>query len=236
VIFGLHRFPVSISGKGWSIVLNEAEKLLSYRRESPVGVSERGILDVPEGIVMHPVEPLNTPKRISPYLLIEFSKALVVGPHSTQSVFLKFPVETGVFLPRGNDHDLLDILSLNPTKYTLYGTPRGGLVCRFWRSDVFRTVPKTNTVYEGVLKLEITNSTDTWVPLRKSVLDVHGMKIYYKDAMVAAWARMTLLSETKAESEFVDSPLEEGMLSSIELFRLGKLAVASSRFYMSEGL
>lgn len=235
-MFGLYKTPVSITREGLSITLNEGNEYSLYRRASSDGIAEKILMEVPEGIILNPVEPVNIPKKISPYLAIGFSTTVVVRPHSTKAIFLKFPVEVGVFLPREDEHDLLDIISLSRKKYTLYGTPRGGHVCRFWQSDVFASVPEIDLLYEGVLKLEIRNEADEWVPVKKAVFDVHGMKIYYDESVVSARAKMTVTSGNKAESEFIDAPLEVGMQNSIELIQLGKISVASSRYYMGEGL
>ncbi|MGW8177953.1 MAG: hypothetical protein ACWGQW_04050 [bacterium] len=62
------------------------------------------------------------------------------------------------------------------------------------------------------------------------------MKIYRSESVVSAQAKMIVVSEKKAEIEFIDTPLEVGMKKSIELLRLGKISVTSSRYYMSEGL
>jgi hypothetical protein len=194
------------------------------------------LLGPAENLVLTPVEPLNSPKPISPYLLIEFAADVVVAPSSRKTIYLNFPVEIGVFLPRGERHDLIDIVSLSRKKLTLYGTPRGGHVAKYWHSEVFSVAPQVDPLREGVMRLEIKNEADEWVPLKKSVFDAYGMKIFYTDRLVSAQARMTVLSENKAETEFVKSPLEKGMERSIELFRSGKLAVSASRYYMGEGL
>ncbi|MGW8177954.1 MAG: DUF432 domain-containing protein, partial [bacterium] len=159
-MFGLYKTPVSITREGLSISLNEEDGYALYRRVSSDGTAGKILLGLPEKIILNPVEPLNVPKRISPYLAIVFSTTVVARPRSTEAIFLKFPVEVGVFLQRRDGHDLLDIISLVRKKYTLYGTPRGGHVCRFWQSDVFVTVPETELLCEGVLKLEISNQTD----------------------------------------------------------------------------
>ena len=55
------------------------------------------------------------------------------------------------------------------------------------------------------MRLEISNEADEWVTVTRSVLDVHGMKIYYNEEMVAAQAKMNIISETKAETEFIET-------------------------------
>jgi hypothetical protein len=235
-MFGEHRIPLTISVGDLSLNLTKHDGFYRYRRESSDSHVEKILLQEPERIILSPVEPLNLPHRITPYLQIELLNTMVVSPRETQSVFLSFPVEMGVFLPARNEPALLDTISLNTKKFTLYGSPRGGHITRYWQSSVRHSAPKTNSLYEGILKLEIVNEADGWIPVKKIVLDAHGMKIHYKKDRVTAQARMEVTSETKAETEFIGSPIERGMKSSIELFKLGRLAVSSTRYYMVEGI
>ena len=235
-IYGVNRTPVSIDQGDLTIHLSEQDGNLLYKRSCPDGSLERVLLGSSENIILNPVEPLNTPKQISQYLLIEFSTDVLVAPNSRKSIYIKFPVEIGVFLPRDDGHDLIDIISLSRKKLTLYGTPRKGHVARYWQSGIFATVPETDPLREGVLLLEIKNESDKWVPVRRSMYDAFGMKIYYNDSLVSAQARMTLLSEKKAETKFITAPLEKGMERSVELFRSRKLALSDSSYYMGTGL
>ena len=118
-IFGLYKTPVNITGEGWSTAVNEEDEYSRYRRESSDRIIEKVLLNVPKEIILNPVEPLNTLKRISSYLAIDFSTTVMVHSRSSKAIFLEFPVEVGVFLPRGDEHDLLDIISLSLKKYTL---------------------------------------------------------------------------------------------------------------------
>jgi hypothetical protein len=235
-MFGEHRIPLTISVGDLSLNLIKYYEFYRYRRESSDSHVEKILLQEPERIILSPVEPLNLLHRITPYLQIEFLTTVVASPGETQSVFLSFPIEIGVFFPVRNAFDLLDTISLSRKKLTLYGSPRGGHITRYWQSSVHHSAPKTNSLYEGVLKLEIVNEADGWIPVKKIVLDAHGMKIHYKKDMVTAQARMEVTSENKAETEFIESPIEQGMKSSIELFKLGRLAVSSTRYYMGEGI
>jgi hypothetical protein len=235
-IYGVRRTPVNIDQSDLTIHLSEQVGNLLYKRSSPDGSLERVLLGSSESILLNPVEPINTPKQISHYLLIEFSKDVVVAPNSRKSIYVKFPVEIGVFLPRDDGHDLIDIISLSRKKLTLYGTPRKGHVARYWQTEIFATVPEADPLREGVLLLEIKNESDNWVPVKRAVFEAYGMKIYYKDGLVSAQARMTVLSEKKAETRFITSPLEKGMQRSVELFRSRKLTIADSSYYMDKGL
>ena len=235
-MYGHYSTPLKIARDNLSITFENVGGTFIYRRFGGGGEVEKTVLEGPEKIIISPVEPLNLPKRITPYLLIEFSRPIVIVPSGDETVFLKFPAEIGVFLSKKRDTSLLDTISLNRQKFTLYGSPRGGSICRFWESEVFSAKPAADPLLEGVLALRITSQADAWVTAKRVVLDAHGMKLRYTDNLIATKGEMKILSDEKAETGFVDTPFQQGMQKTVELFRLGKLAVTSARYTMSEGL
>lgn len=235
-MYGQHKVPLKFEQDGVSISFGKSEGLFIYRRSEPGEEVESIILEAPEKIIINPVEPCNLPKKVSHHLLIEFSRPVVIGPSGDETIYLNFPVEIGVFLSRKRATDLIDTFSLNKQKFTLYGSPRGGSICKYWRSEVFEKVPAVEPLLEGVLALRITSAADSWVTIRRIVLDAYGMKIRFTQDMVATKAEMKVISEGNAETVFVETALHQGMQKSVELFRLSKLAVTSAHYHMSEGL
>jgi len=160
----------------------------------------------------------------------------VVEPKATRKIFIRFPVEIGVFISGNEDFEILDILSLAKQKFTLYGDPRSGVVCKYWRSKVYSSVPSVNPIHEGVMELNITNPGVKWVEVTKAVFNVYGMKIYYSDEMVSMKSNMKVMSEVIAETDFDDAPLEKEMKKSLELYTERKLSIIATKFVMEEGI
>ena len=85
---------------------------------------EKLILGDGKHLIINPVEPLNTPKEITPNLLIEFEKTLLLAGGAKKKIFLTFPIEIGVFISdkENKNLQLLDVLSSGETEiYSLWG-------------------------------------------------------------------------------------------------------------------
>ena len=97
-MFGEYDIPVNIEQKDLSISVQKEDECLIYRRICLEEKVEKNLLSNNGKIILNPVEPLNKPKSLATYLLINLQKTLVLDPRSTKKVFLKFPIEIGVYL------------------------------------------------------------------------------------------------------------------------------------------
>ena len=237
-IFGLHDVPLRIDQERISISVEGTAGGLLYKRECMDEEVEKFLLSSNSKILINPVEPVNKPKELTPHFLIEFERSVFIEPSARRTVFVKFPVEIGVFVHGKKNFQILDVLTLNKQKFTLYGDVISGVICKYWMSEVYSTIPDTNHVYEGIIELNITNTTIRWVEITKAAFAAYGMKIYYSDDMVAMRANMKITSRKVAEIDFVNSPLEKGMKRSLELYtsRLRQIPVIATRFLMDEGI
>jgi len=111
-MYGDYDLPFSVEKEGISITVEKIEKLWVYRRTLGTNTEEKLILGDGKHIIINPVEPLNTPKEITPNLLIEFEKPLLLAGGARKKIFLTFPIEIGVFISdEGNKNlHLLDVL------------------------------------------------------------------------------------------------------------------------------
>ncbi|PXF61795.1 MAG: hypothetical protein C4B59_02815 [Candidatus Methanogaster sp.] len=237
-VFGLHDVPLRMDQEGISLSVKRMTGGVLYKRECMDEEVEKSLLSSNNKILINPVEPVNKPKELTPHFLIEFERSIFIEPSAKKAVFVKFPVEIGVFVHGKKNFQILDVLTLNKQKFTLYGSLTSGVICKYWKSEVYSTIPDTNPVYEGVIELNITNTTARWVELTKAVFSAYGMKIYYSDDMVAMRANMRIVSKKVAEIDFVNSPLGKGMKRSLELYtsRLRKIPVIATKFLMDEGI
>jgi len=182
-------------------------------------------------IIVNPVEPINVPKNITRFLEIDFPP-IILKPNCVETIYLKFPIEIGVFAKDGDKMIVIDIFTFEKPKYTLYGNPKNGVVCRWFWSEVYYEIPEVDPLKHGVLKLVIKNGKD-WIEVGKIVLDCYAMKIYY-DKFASCWAEMKISSKISAETSFVDKPIAEGMKKATELYTTRRLMGKS--FVMEWGL
>jgi hypothetical protein len=228
--------PFKIVKEGITLTLEQEGERLLYRSVCADKEVEKILLASTGKVLINPVEPLNKPKELTSYLLIEFDRTLVVAPGLTKRIFVTYPIEIGVFIAGGNQFEIIDILTLAKQKFTLYGDPRSGVICKYWRSEVYSSIPSVNPLHEGVIELSITNTTTGWIEVTKAIFNAYGMKIYYNDDRVSMKATMKIMSGRSAETDFVDAPLENGMKKSLELYTVRRLPVVAPKFVMEVGL
>jgi len=236
-MFGHYTIPLEISAAGISLTIEREGGGFRYRSACNGATVEKLLLTRAGAVLINPVEPLHRPKELTTTLLIELEKTLVVEPATTKTVFLTFPIEIGVFITTNENVEVLDIFTLLPQKFTLYGDPRSGMICKYWQSKISATVPTTvNPLLEGVIQLRINNTTSDWVNITRAVFNAYTMKIYYSERLVAMRATMKILLRNLAETTFTDEPLEQGMAKSLELYTARKLQVPLAKFVMEAGL
>lgn len=206
---------------------------LTYRRKCEGKTFERILVSDTGVVIVNPVEPVNLPEDITNFLQMEFSP-MVIEPGASRTVFLKFPVEIGVFVESAKDIEVLDVFAPGTQKYTLYGSPTTGVIARWYRSAVYPEIPSVEPFCEGVMELSIHNASHEWAEVSTAVFESVDMKIYYDD-IVATSATMKILSPSMAETDFIDAPLRPGMVKSVELYTARKIPVISRGYLMEWG-
>jgi hypothetical protein len=235
-MFGVYNIPLSIEQDGISVSVEKVGESFLYKRDCLGEKTEKTLLSKKGEIIISPVEPLNKPKTLTTYLLINFEKSLMIGPKATEKVFLKFPIEIGVYISENEEFKALDVFTTTKQKFTVYGDPRNGVLCKHWKSDTYTTLPTINIVQEGVLELNLSNASAEWVELKKAVFNAYGMKIYHNDTLVSMRANMKIKGGNQAETDFEDSPLVNEMKYALERYTARKLVVTSTKFVMEFGL
>ena len=235
-MFGHYNVPLSIAQEGISLSVQKDGKNLIYKRDCLGEQFEKHILAGKGKILLNPVEPVNRPKALTSYLLIEFEKALLSKPKETRTIFLRFPLEIGVYISTDTDFEILDIFTLTKQKFTLYGDPRNGVICKYWKSPVYSTIPSLSTLQEGLIDLAVTNTNSHWIELTKAVFNAYGMKLYYNNKTVSMKANINIKTKDTAETEFIDTPLQKGMKKSLEIYASRKISIVKPKFIMEFGL
>ncbi len=220
-MYGTHDFPLRFDNDGLLIeFFDEGEGLFQYHREL-WGETVRKRVYGPGKVIINPVEPCNLPKRVTRFLEIHFP-ALVIGPETHKKVYLTFPTEIGVFVREKGDFEVLDVFSFVPQKYSLYGPFEGGMLTRWYESQVFPVMPPVDHTSEGVLELTIRNGTRSFVEVSRVIFDSVHMYVYY-GRLVSMCGVMNIISSRLAETSMKDRPVEPGMHNSIPVFSAKKL-------------
>ncbi|HWQ44908.1 MAG TPA: DUF432 domain-containing protein [Methanosarcina barkeri] len=246
-MYGYYVPPFSVEKEGISISVENTGEQWIYRRTLGKDEVEKLILGDGKHLIINPVEPLNTPKEITPNLLIEFEKTLLLAGGAKRKIFLTFPIEIGVFISDKDEKNLqlLDVLSLVRQKFTLYGEVSNGVICKHWKSKICSTSPSPSPLQEGVLELTLRNASSDWASISKVVFSAYGMKLYY-DNDVLMKAHMDILNRNTAETSFelqhINGELRSSSLKELKVrkeafgvYSLQKLGFAPLKFYMGWG-
>ena len=235
-MFGSYNIPFEIETDDISLRIEKLDGIYLYRRDANNENVAKNLMDVEGSLLINPIEPLNRPKKITSYLLIEFERPVILSPGSSTIAYIRFPIEIGVFISGKGKYEILDIISLSKKKFTLYGDPSDGVICKYWKSEIYTTVPEMNSLYEGVIEMNIINETHKWSEITRTVLNAYGMKIYHTSDMVSMKINMRITGQKTAFTEFVNSPLKENMKKSLEIYALGIVRVSSGNYLMEKGL
>ncbi len=233
-MFGSYEFGVTLTFGDVRIESYEEDGFYVYRRQSQEQ-EVRKVISFASRLLVNPSEPVRLPKEVTHYLLIELQEPVFIAPNDELTFYATFPVEFGIYVAGKKNFELIDSFTLTNPKYTLYGTPKDGVICRWWKSNVHSKIPEVNPNLEGVMKVDIKNISDDWVEVKNLVFDAYHMKVYYGD-FASMHAAVRVINTKVAETSFIERPIAEGMRKAVELFSPGKLTAIKKAFVMEWGL
>ncbi len=233
-MFGLYRYPFRYESDQFRIAVEESDSFYLYSRDCGGAHREKVITSESGTILIHPVEPLSTPKPVTRFLEIRFP-ATMMEPQSEKNLYLTFPLDIGVFIEGKGDTENIDVFSLNSPQYSLYGPSDRGVITRYYESRISGMIPETDPVREGVMKLTLKNSTRSWLEVSRAVFDNTNMSLSY-DEIVAMVGGMDLHNNLVAETSILDRPLREGMKRSIGLSSGRRIFAEQKAFLMEHGI
>ena len=216
-MFGTYELSTTLRQKDFEIIVEGQGKRKRYFRRAGKDEIEKVIYADGGNLVVCPVEPVSLPQEgVTEHLLIELNKPLIIESGVKDTIFVKFPIEVGVFLVDKRDVELIDLFTKIKPKYTLYGPPESGIICRWWKSDIFNVNPTVEKLYEGILKVDISNKYYEWVELTKMVFKAYDMKIFYGDSAYMR-ARLAIINKTIGETTF-STRRPKGMTGSLDIY------------------
>ena len=231
-MYGTYKDQFTYESPDLSVSIGGPAGNRRYTRECKGSRIEKNLASDVENIIINPVEPVNLPDGLTRHLEIVFNP-VVVRPGDQQVVYLTFPIETGVFLESGGNYDVLDIFTLVPTKYSLYGLPESGCITKWYQSGVHLEIPETNPLMEGVMELTVRNSGTAWVEVSRAVFQDTSMHLYYGD-IVSMTAVMEIWNPKLAETSVLRRPVKEDLVAGIELYTAKKIPIVQRSGYLME--
>lgn len=232
-VFGVIKPPFESDYQGHQVSLTEDQGMVLYQRDHTDGNFSRELFQPTEWVI-EPIEPVFTPKKLTTTLLLSLKRVFTIGPKAEQTIYLTFPLEIGVLVTRGNDAHLVDVFAPLAQKFTLYGTPSNGTICKYWETDWSAHPLDQAPPGMGRSAVKVQNTLDTWVEVKQMVFNGGGMRLFYKGNNVTMRATFKILSQLLAETDMISEPLESDMVRAREMVP-SKTLNPMRRFVMEAG-
>ena len=234
-MFGEYKLNLNLAEEDIEIKMEGRGKIKKYYRRVGNDEIEKTISAEEGKIVITPVEPVNLPKiGVAEHLLIKLKEPYIIEPLIEDTLYLKFPIEIGIFLVDRKDVERIDIFTKTKTKYTLYGSPEQGIICKWWESELYKEKPEVNKLKEGIMRIDIRNSYREWVEINKIVFRAFDMKIFYNE-YAYMHANLNILKKTMGETTF-NARKPKNMKEGIDIYLAKGIKKFEKKFVMEWGL
>jgi hypothetical protein len=164
-------------------------------------------------LLVEPSIPVFLPYQYqSEAVMIRLSEPVYVTPNFTSTFYLGAPFDIVVY---DEDGEIIDIFAIENPKYSLYGDPNSGVVCRYGRSKVYVN-EKDIPLDKAVLPVKVRNSYNTTLKVTLVVVPYRMLKTFYdKDGRVYySVAKVELESKNKAVVYSSREPPHKGLTHS----------------------
>ena len=231
-MFGRYEADLSYSDEDVTITAARSGVLPRYTRSCRGNRVDKILPDGTGAILINPVEPVNLPEPVTRYLEITFPP-VVLPPRAGRTVYLTFPLEIGVFLEAAGGIHVLDLFSLVPVKYSLYGSPGAGIITRWHESGITDGCPVVDRFRFGILTLTITNAAADVVEVSRAVFDSNSMHLWYGDSVVMNGV-MDVYSPMIARTTIAETVSGRGLEKAVELYAAARIPSVHGRGYLME--
>lgn len=233
-MFGTYDLDFKIQYDDIEIGVEGTGKRRRYYRKASNDDIEKVIHSENAKVIVCPVEPVNMPdESMSEHLLVELTTPMIIASGSHDSFFIKFPVEIGVFLIDDKDVERIDIFTKTKPKYTLYGPPERGIVCKWWKSDLYYEECEIDPLLEGIMKIEIKNEYYEWMELHRIVFRAFDMKIFY-NSHAYMHSYLTIQKRTMGETAF-NARKPKNMHKAVDIYEAKGLKKLEKKYIMEWG-
>ena len=233
-MFGTYELDVHIEEGDIQLAVEGQGKKYRYYRRLGNDEVEKTIHTNKAKLIVCPVEPVNIPNvDVSEHLLVELATPVVIASGINDRFFLKFPIEIGVFLVDKKDVERIDIFTKTKPKFTLYGPPEKGIVCKWWSSELYHEEPQLDQLFEGIMRVDIKNNYYEWMEIHKVVFRAFDMNIYYnRHAYMHAY--LTIQKRILGETAF-NTRKPPNMHRAVDIYQAKGLKKLEKKYLMDWG-
>ena len=160
-------------------------------------------------VEISPIRPLNYPARRAAHVYLDFETPIFLSEGSAASVFVRCPVEIGIFLVHDGHKDSLDWVDCEPqnARFCLYGSPESGTLCKYAPSEIVDSYDDSSAYTDGIIKVDLKNDLDKGLTISKIVFAANDVSVYYKNSK-AKFDSLKVVLKKKLTIEILDVTTE----------------------------
>ena len=138
-------------------------------------------------------------------MYLDLETPVFLSENSAATIFLRCPIEVGIFFVHENHKDSIDWFTCDPinSRFCLYGTPESGTLCKYAKSEIVESYDDSMPFQNAVLKVDIKNDLDKGFTISKIVFSITGNSIYYKNSKAIIDSLSAILKK-KLTIEIID--------------------------------
>ncbi len=181
------------------IVFGSAGSGFRYRRYDGDKLASESLI-VTDSAETHlgifPNPPIRTPREVAKNVYIKFKAPVIVDHRSVAVLYSKIPIEIGVYRQHKDEELLIDVFSLAPPRYALYGSPEAGVVCRYIEAEAVteESALEVKKYEEAKVRIRITNDINNVIKVSKIIIPVEDVVLEHRteDTWIPGSAEMNL--------------------------------------------
>ena len=168
------------------------------------------------GLFLVPIYPVLVPKKITRFVLVEYSGFVDVGPSHSVSFYIYVPVDFAVYSYGSRGYDVVDVFKGANPKYAVYGPTLGlergeAIIARYYRSEIYYEDPGPKPGL-AVTRVHVINNTDSWVRVSRILIDSNIATLYYEPGSWRACLqelKMNINTPSTATIKYGEPPYKE---------------------------
>ncbi|PIW32652.1 MAG: hypothetical protein COW27_03400 [Nitrosopumilales archaeon CG15_BIG_FIL_POST_REV_8_21_14_020_37_12] len=164
-----------------------SERVFSYLRKNHDDEIVEKIIPTQSNeltIEICPIRPINYPAKRTSYVYLDLETPIFLSEGSAATIFVRCPVEIGLFLIHDGQKDSLDWFTCDPehSRFGLYGSPESGTLCKYAKSEIVESYYDSIPFVNGVMEMNIQNELSGGHSISKIIFPITDHSLYYRDS------------------------------------------------------
>jgi hypothetical protein len=166
-------------------------------------------IEIPSNLTIKEFPILSINEAITEYFGIVFEQPIYIGEEQEVKLYVKLPLDIGIYVSDGSNYKLIDVIEIYTKKYALYGTIGEGVIYRYWKTNAFLVLPITSG-NEAITLIEIINKAGSIGSISKIIFNTKFFSLYTKEGkFYGERIRVTRLQKGLALVRLMNKPTIE---------------------------